>query len=168
MRLNLFLAISLCAASISVQAAEKPDSFGIFEVVDCATAGTKVMVLQRGDSTEKYCLAAQPIVDRTHLKDARSTTNSLGQQVLNVKLTDDGGQRMAKTTQRLMNEGADKGQFRRLAVVIEGKLLAAATLRNVITDELQLTGSFTREELDGIVESLMGPGQRPARSLPKT
>src|SRR5438046_830561 len=45
-------------------------SFGIFEVVDCKTSGMAPMNLK--GSTEKYCLAAKPVVDETDIKAAEA------------------------------------------------------------------------------------------------
>jgi preprotein translocase subunit SecD len=166
-RLIVSLVVLLSAAPFQAQPGEESVSFGIFEVVDCATAGANAMLLKRGEETQKYCLAAKPIVNRAHLKDAKCATDGLGRPMLELTLTKPGGELMEKTTQRLVGEHSTTGERRSLGLVVNGKLLSIPTVMDVITDQLVVHGGWTKKEVDEIVAFLMGelPPGRPTALL---
>jgi hypothetical protein len=160
---HIVVALAIALAQPIQAAGRKGASFGIFEVVECATAGSKAMQLKQGDSIEKYCLSAKPIVDQTYLSEAKRTTNDFGEQMLELTLTKQGGELMAKTTQRMVEQHSRKGGRGKLGLVVDGKLISAATLMDAINERLSLHGGWTREELDGIVSYLNGgPTQAPS------
>jgi hypothetical protein len=86
---------------------DKTGAFGIFEVVDCGRSGARPKILKtRNGDPELYCVAAKPIVDRTHLKWAESLMIDRGYPYLSLKLSKDGGRikeeldRVAETLSR--------------------------------------------------------------------
>lgn len=138
---------------------KKQASFGIFEVVDCHESGQKPIPLKGSSSKEKYCFAPKAIVDQRHLQSAKSSRNALGEPMLELTLTEQGGQLMQKATRRLMEEHEGKGEFPRLAILANGELISAPTLRSVIVDALVVQGNFSQDDVDELVELLTGRGK---------
>src|SRR5437016_2593149 len=97
----LFCGLAVCTRPI---AAQQEFTFGIYEEVDCHSAGAHSMVFKDKDNgkTEKHCLASKPIVDQSHLRLADRHKNSEGHPVLRLFLTRQAGELMQKATQRLM------------------------------------------------------------------
>jgi len=139
---------------------KKQASFGIFEVVNCQESGQKPITLKGSAGKEKYCLAPEAIVDQRHLQSARGSRDDLGEPRLELRLTEQGGQLMQKATRRLVEEHEEgKGDFPRLAILVNGELLSAPTLRSVIVDALVVQGNFSQDDVDELVELLTGKGK---------
>ena len=150
------------------ETAKKQASFGIFEVVDCQENGQKPITLKGSAGKEQYCLAPEAIVDQRHLQLARGSRDDLGEPRLELRLTEQGGQLMQKATRRLMEEHEGKGDFPRLAILVNGELLSAPTLRSVIVDALVIQGNFSQDDVDELVELLTGRGKDRIPSRQKT
>lgn len=129
----------------------KPVSLGIFEIVDCKTGGSPAQSVE--GSTERYCLAAKPIVDEADVRMARASRGESGHPQLEMYFTRAAGQRMQETTERILAEhqGNESGK---MGLVIDGKLVAAPTLRASISDSLTLMEPDSMINLDQIAESL--------------
>jgi preprotein translocase subunit SecD len=154
-QLSILLVICLCGVSVRLDA-QTGGSLGIFEVVDCTTTGAKKMLLQKAEGNQEFCLAGKPIVDQTHLKDAKGATGADGRPVLELTLSEPGGQVMAKATQQMMEKSSATGRLGSLGLVIEGRLVSAADLRGVIVDRFVVQGNFTRDQIDEMVALLTG------------
>lgn len=141
----------------------KSGSFGIFEVVDCGTIGSQPKLLKptKDSSAMVYCLAANPIVDKTHLKSAESSMSDYGDALLLLSLTPEGGKIMEEASTRLLAEHNSKGDDARLAIVINGNLVWVSTLKSAIKDRIVVEGGFRQKEVDRIVESLDGKKGEP-------
>lgn len=127
-------------------------SLGLFEVVDCKPGGAAAV--SAGGSGEKYCLAAKPVVDETDVTLARTSRDGFGQPRLELFFTKNAGQRMQKTTERILAEHQQRNDSGRLGLVIDGSLITAPTLRSSISDSLVLIGPGDRMNLDQVAESL--------------
>jgi hypothetical protein len=76
---------------------------------------------------------------------------------------------MQKATRRLMEEHEEgKGDFPRLAILVNGELLSAPTLRSVIVDALVVQGNFSQDDVDELVELLTGRGKHRIPGRQKT
>ena len=162
-RKNLALTLAVCfllawtayATAIKIHE-NKNDAFGIFEVVDCATIGSQPKPLKSSEDSRPmfYCLAAKPIVDRTHLKSAESSMGDFGNALLLLSLTPEGGKIMEQASTRLLAEHGTKGDDARLAIVINGNLVAVPSLRNAVKDRIVVEGGLRNKDVNRIVESL--------------
>jgi preprotein translocase subunit SecD len=127
--------------------------------VDCHKSGQKPIALKGSSGKEKYCLARKAIVDQRHLQSARGSRDASGEPMLVLELTEQGGQLMQKATRRMLEEHETKGDMPRLAILTNGELLSAATLRSVIVDALVVQGNFSQDDVDELVELLTGKGK---------
>src|SRR5260370_25981724 len=76
-RLGMLVSLVLLAGCPSRHPANvRPVSLGIFEVIDCKTSGMAPMSLK--GSTEKYCMAAKPVVDETDIRMAEASRDESG------------------------------------------------------------------------------------------
>ena len=125
-------------------------SLGIFEVVDCKKG---VIPMSLKGSSEKYCLAAKPVVDETDLRLARATRNESGKAQLWMTFTLKAGQRMKEVTERLNQEHLDGKPEGKMALLIDGVMKSAPTVKGIISDELAI-GDFSFEEAVQIADSL--------------
>ena len=152
------LTLTACYGRRSVNTEAKPVSFGIFEVIDCKP-GSQPMPL-RG-ATDKYCLAAEALIRETDVRLAQSRMSESGQPELNLYFTLQTGRRLHEATERIYSEHLKRGDLSAMAVVVDGTLVAAPTLRSTIDDSLVLQNFFTQEEADGLAASLMASRTRP-------
>ena len=127
-------------------------SLGIFEVVDCKTSGLPAMKVHW--STERYCLAAKPVVDETDVRQARASRGQTGQPQLELLFTKKAGQRMQETTERILAEHQQRNDSGKMGLVIDGTLVEVPTLRATIHDSLVLTEPDFGIDIDQIAESL--------------
>lgn len=134
----------------------KPVSLGIFEVVDCKATSAAPVSLK--GSTEKYCLAAKPIVDETDVRHAQADRNDAGRSRLVLFFTLKTGQRMKENTERIFEQHGMMG------LVIDGALVSVPTLSGPISDTLEVDGAFSREEAAQIAESLNAVRSRSSSS----
>jgi len=151
-----FLLAGITYAAVIKVNETKGDFFGIFEVVDCGTIGSQPKVLKptKDSGTMLYCLAAKPIVDRTHLKSAESSMSDDGNALLLLSLTPEGGKIMEEASTRLLANS--KGDDARVAFVINGNLVSVPTLKGAIKDRIVVEGGFKQKEVDRIVDFLGG------------
>jgi hypothetical protein len=130
----------------------KPVSLGIFEVVDCKTSGTAPMSLK--GRTEKYCLAAKPIVDEKDIRMAEASRDQSGRPQLAMFFTREAGQRMRETTERMQKGQPQSNERGRMAIVIDGKLISAPVLNGVVSDVVQISGTSSWEDTVQLADSL--------------
>jgi len=131
-------------------------TFQVFEVVDCATKGsTPKAFAEKNGHEQTYCIPAEPIITRKHLKSSDTCKKNSGEPFLNIDLTEEGAQRMEKVTQRLLAKHRAKTDRARVAIFIKGKLISVPILHDVIQDRFLLEG-FTDQEMQSMVEALGG------------
>jgi len=103
--------------------------------------------------TDKYCLAAQPIVTERDVRGAQDSMDGSNRPVLNLYFTLKVGERLRAETQRINYEHAVRGDHGKLAIVIEGKLVSAPELYGPVADTVAISG-FTREEAKNLAARL--------------
>ncbi len=101
-----------------------------------------------------------PILDiqGSDLSYSTSTFDEHGGPAVAFNLTDLGSGRFRALTQNNAPEGTHK---RQLGIILDDTLLSAPNIQSAISKEGRITGNFTREEVDGLVQILKA-GQLPA------
>jgi preprotein translocase subunit SecD len=93
-------------------------------------------------SEEWYLVNRVASITGRDLKTANQTADEFGKPAVSFNLTADGAQRFEKVT------GANIGKM--LAIVLDGKVQSAPSIRGQIRDSGQITGSFTREQANDL------------------
>jgi preprotein translocase subunit SecD len=101
-------------------------------------AGTHEDALGRAAGTEYYAVLKVIPVTGTDLKNARVTKGRLGEPTVGFSLTPDGARKFGELT------GANVG--RRLAIVLDNKVVSAPTINGKIEDQGVIEGSFTNQQ----------------------
>jgi preprotein translocase subunit SecD len=112
-------------------------------VLDTASADSEQITLttKNEDKTFTDTLNVQKTVllDQTALQSAKSSTDALGQPVIEINFTDDGGKRFAEVTRQ--------NTRKRLAIIIGGQLYQAPVIQTEISGgRAQISGSFSKQE----------------------
>ncbi len=120
-------------------------------VLESPSADSEQIALtaKNGDPARTETLNVQKTVllDQTALRSAKSSTDALGQPVIDINFTDDGGKRFAEVTRQNIN--------RRLAIIIDGVLCQAPVIRTEISaGKAQISGSFGRQEATELVAKI--------------
>jgi SecD/SecF fusion protein len=93
---------------------------------------------------------------------AASTFDENGRPTVSIQFTEAGSQRMFT----MCNDNAPLGNvFTQLGIILDDRLLTAPNLMEPIRQEARITGNFTQEEVDLIVQ-LLKAGQLPAKLNP--
>jgi preprotein translocase subunit SecD len=103
-----------------------------------APEGTVVLMGVEEGRTVAYLLEREAKVTGADLKDARLGYDEYGQIAVNFELNPKGAKRFGVLT--------GKNIGKRLAIVLEGAVQSAPTIRSKIMDRGQITGTFTPEE----------------------
>ncbi|MCM2374265.1 protein translocase subunit SecD [Aporhodopirellula aestuarii] len=105
-------------------------------------------------------MVINPLLDiqGSDLSYAASTFDENGGPAVAFNLTDFGSGRFRALTQNNSPEGTRK---RQLGIILDDTLLSAPNILQAISKEGRITGNFTREEVDGLVQILKA-GQLPA------
>lgn len=130
-------------------------SLQIFEVIDCTP---KMVPMTLKGKTEKYCLADKPIIDETDVRGAQALHGDTGEVRLALYMTLQAGDRMKETTARIDGQREGGSSPGKLAMVIDGALIEAATVHGVISDSIVVDGAFSWDEAVQIARSLTGRG----------
>ncbi len=97
--------------------------------------------------------APEKAVTGKYLTNATPRMNNEGQMVVSFKFSARGGQLFGQLTDRYKPDKTD-GFERRLAVLLNGEIQTAPSIRDRITDEGQITGNFSKEEIDQLISVL--------------
>ncbi|NPA12672.1 MAG: protein translocase subunit SecD [Aquificae bacterium] len=87
---------------------------------------------------EWFLVKDAPIVTGSQLKDARATVDNRGKPAVNFELTDEGASIFGEATAKLIGK--------RIAIVLDNKVVSAPVVRSRISKTGQITGEFTPEE----------------------
>jgi preprotein translocase subunit SecD len=125
--------------------------------VDLSKFVTATRKVQRGDASE-----VQQILVVRDLDDERLTGEFLarvgvgldetGSACINLAFDNEGARRAKLLTHRY--SPAANGFKRQLAIVFDGQIHSAPNTNGIISDQCQITGSFSREELQNLVDAL--------------
>ena len=133
------------AALASVDAAMKGD-------VD-VLPGTREDELGRAAGTEYYAVRKTIPVTGTDLKNARVTKGPVGQPNVGFSLTPDGGRKFGELTGNNIK--------RRLAIVLDNKVVSAPVINSRIDDQGTIEGSFTTQQASDL-SLILRSGSLPA------
>jgi len=115
--------------------------------------GTKEDELGRAAGTEFYAVRKVIPVTGTDLKNARVTKGPVGQPNVGFSLTPDGARKFSDLT------GNNVG--RRLAIVLDNKVVSAPSIKNRIEDQGVIEGSFTTQQASDL-SLILRSGSLPA------
>lgn len=87
---------------------------------------------------EWFLVEKLPVITGADLKTAYTSTDEFGAPAVTFELTDRGA--------RAFGDATEKNIGRRLAIVLDKKVMSAPVIRSRITDRGQITGQFTPEE----------------------
>ena len=101
----------------------------------------------RGSQDKVYLVkeAALTVDDISHV---RGITDNSGRPALAVNLTEDGTRKMLALTDRRIGK--------QLAFLVNGEVVGAPVVRSRISSSYEITGAFTKPEIEAIVRSING------------
>ena len=113
--------------------------------------------VQRGDNSavRQFLVIRDQDDERVtgqYLQDVRVGLDDLGQPCITLTFDKEGAHRVSLLTHRY-SPAAD-GYRRRLAIVFDGRIHSAPNIISTMTDQCQITGSFSREEVQDLVAAL--------------
>jgi SecD/SecF fusion protein len=125
-------------------------------------AGYEIMVEDRGgsgDNFEEVFVKRIPEATGEIMSDARAAYDSFGKPEVRLFFTDAGKKKFAEVTRRIAEEGQRAGRTGRLAIVLDGKLYSAPTVKEEIdSPSAQISGgSMTDREAITIANVLNNP-----------
>lgn len=98
-------------------------------------------------------------VSGEHVEKATVAPDAQGRPAALMTLTEAGGQRMVRLTQRYQPLGDDSyPRFFHLAIVYEGRVLSAPTINAVIQQDLTIEGNFSEQELERLIARFKAGG----------
>lgn len=111
-----------------------PDDLELLEGQEDNVNGQKVK--------EWFLVKKTPVITGAMLKDARTALDQGGNPAVNFELTSEGAEIFGEATQKMIGK--------RLAIVLDGKVMSAPVIRSRITSSGQITGRFTTEEANDL------------------
>ena len=139
--------LTVCLAAIIAVAADSktPPVFQMRLVLDEATADSECFTNNQANNLngnvhiEKIDVQKKILIDQTSLKSVTASTNFQGHQRIDFTLTPEGQKQFADVTSQNIGK--------RLAIIIDGKLVSAPTIQQPITEgKGQITGSYSAQE----------------------
>jgi len=86
-----------------------------------------------------------------HLKSVRTSFDVNGRPTVSFVMTERGAKQIARLTKEY--RPTDRGKFR-LAILLDGQLITAPTIQSVIRERGEITGNFTKSEVNELVAVL--------------
>jgi len=122
-------------------------------------------VADQGMSGLEILMVIDPLLDikGEDLAFSQAITDNRGAPAVSFNLTDQGSGRFRALTTNNSPVGTRK---RQLGIVLDDVLLSAPTINSVIAKQGQITGSFTRDEVERLV-AVLEAGQLPAALTPQ-
>ena len=105
-----------------------------------------------------------PKIDGSYLRSAMSGVGSDLRPAVHFAFTDAGGNLFGDLTRKNVpsGSGSEETQIKRhLAIVLDGQIMSAPTINSEIRTQGQITGSFTKKEVDSLV-NILRAGALPA------
>jgi SecD/SecF fusion protein len=96
-----------------------------------------------------------------YLKQAVANTDPQGRPAISFMLISEGGKRFERLTGNNLPDPTT-GFTRRLGIILDGRVLSSPSIRSTISDLGQITGNFTKQEVEEIV-AVLNAGSLPAR-----
>ena len=136
------LALSLWATSLA-QAAVK------FEVRRAESKPAEGLTEAKVEGTdEKVYLHKEVELTNKDIAGAKAITDKSKANIVEVELTKEGRQKLARVTKA--------HQGKPLAILVDGKVVAAPVVRDEVAGDARITGDFTKEEAERIARGIKG------------
>lgn len=108
--------------------------------------------------TEDLYVKVRPEMTGEGVADSYPTMDEFGRFRIILKFTDKGSKQFADVTKAIADEGRSSGRLGRLAIVLDGKLYSAPTVREQINGgSAEISGSFTQREAVDLSNVLNNP-----------
>ena len=88
----------------------------------------------------------EAVVTGEDVLSADSKTDDLGNLLVEFRLKPSGARKLGFATRN--------HQRKPLAIVVEGTVLSAPIVRGTVSEEIQMSGNFTREFVNGLLEKI--------------
>jgi preprotein translocase subunit SecD len=138
-----FLLTPLAAADPN---GDKPASVEFYVAEADAAAGLKQAKVE-GGSDEPIYLHAAPVLARDDIAQTRVVVDDFSKRpVIDITFTKRGQAKMGKATEENMGK--------RLAIVVDGKVISAPFIRSKIGERAQISGSFDKAEAEKLAQSM--------------
>jgi len=109
-------------------------------------------------STSEVFVKRIPEMTGESLSEAYASMDEFGRFKILLRFTKEGGKRFADVTRALADEGRKNGRLAQLAIVLDGKLYSAPTVREEIpSGSAEITGSFSQREALELANVLNNP-----------
>jgi preprotein translocase subunit SecD len=149
----LLLLASLLGFTLVAAEPSKPATFELRLVVPGATPDTEQLVVvhqdrrPKGAIEERLNVQKKPLLDGTTLKSANVQKSALGKPEILLIFTEEGTEQFADVTRKHIGE--------RLAIVIDGKVYSAPTIKSAILGgKAVIAGTFSEREATELAERL--------------
>jgi preprotein translocase subunit SecD len=109
-----------------------------------------------------YLLERAPIVEGIDFRDAQPSVDQNGRPNMRFTLTTEAGERFYKYTSAHQASSATPGS---MAIVLGNKVKEVATIQSSIRDQGEITGSFSKQEVDNL-SLMLRTGALPAELTP--
>ena len=141
------IAIALCSLTSSFAEEGNEASTSRFEIrLAESEPGDELTEAEMVGGDEKVYLHKTVLLSNRDIADAKVVSDAVGQPAIAITFTDDGATKMLQVTER--NEG------KRLAIVVNRKVISAPRIVATISNKAQVTGNFSEQEATRIVEAL--------------
>jgi SecD/SecF fusion protein len=100
-------------------------------------------------------------VTGAYLAQVAADTDNRGQPCVNFRFNAEGGQRFRGLTSANLPDEV-QNFTRKLGIILDGKLHSAPSIQSVISDRGEITGNFTKEEVEDLA-SVLNAGALPAK-----
>ena len=159
-KISQLLAIGLLPLAVVAHAAPAPSVLQFRLVVDNPTADSEQMTIAQPNNPARQPdvlnVQKEVLLDQTAVKSATFGAqisgvpdNFPGPMRISIKFTDAGAKRLAEVTRQSIGK--------RLAIVIDGKLVSAPLIITAITGgAAEITGNFTKEEARTLATEMNG------------
>jgi SecD/SecF fusion protein len=108
--------------------------------------------------TEELYIKVRPEMTGEGVADSYPTMDEFGRYRIILKFTDAGSKQFAEVTKAIADEGERSGRLGRLAIVLDGKLYSAPTVKQQISGgSAEISGSFTQREAIDLSNVLNNP-----------
>ena len=116
--------------------------------------------------TEELYVKTRPEMTGEGVADSYPTMDEFGRFRIILKFTDTGSKQFADVTKAIADEGQRSGRLGRLAIVLDGKLYSAPTVREQISGgSAEISGSFTQREAVDLSNVLNNPLDLPLQTV---
>jgi preprotein translocase subunit SecD len=149
-RLRVVLLVTVCPLSALPAAEDKKDTkaavkFEIRRAEDKPAEGLEEATV--GDSKKKVYLHKKAELTREDVAAASAIKDSVsGRLAVSVDLTKEGANKMRKLS--------EDWKGKRLAILIDGKVVIAPLVNSTLDDKIEISGKLTKEEVETLVKSL--------------